>query len=122
MAAMAPKMSARGLDSSEDAAPVLWGMPPEVDEEPEGLVVPEAEAEAERERVGEATVLLVPAEGLTVAEAAALEARELTLARAEEAEARTLETAAEADDRAAEAEARAEDKEPEPPEMENWPE
>ena len=107
---MAPKMSARGLESSAEAAPVLSGGPPELVEEPEGLLV--AETVAVRERVAETMVLLRPAEGLMVAEAAALETREFKLAMTEEAEARALETAAEAAD---EAEAMAEDREPDPP-------
>ena len=80
--------------------------------EAEGL----AEGETERERVGETMVLLVPAEGMTEAEA--LEAAEVVLAAAEEAEARTLETAEET---AAEAEDIAEENEPDPPERENGP-
>jgi hypothetical protein len=116
---MAPKMSARGLESREEAAPVLWGGPPAV-LVPVGLIV--AEAEEERESVAETMVLLVPAEGLMEAEAAALETRGLRLERTEEAEAAALEAAEAADDTADEAEATADDKEPDPPDRGNWPE
>lgn len=80
-----------------------------------GLLVAEAEPEAVRERVAETMVVLVPAEGLMEAEAAALETRALKLERTDEAEARALEAAAEAEDTADEAEATADDKEPDPP-------
>jgi hypothetical protein len=122
MAATAPKTSAMGLELSDAAAPVLWGIPPVDEDEPVGLLVPEAE----RERVGEATVELRPAEGMMEAEAAAVEALELKLARTEETEARALEAAAEADETAAEAEATAEETTEEtaaePPVRPNWPE
>jgi hypothetical protein len=99
MAAIAPKTSARGLELSEAAAPVLWGgLPPE--EEAVGLVVPEAVLD----KVGRETVELAPAEGRMVAEAAMEETRALKLATTEEAEALALEAAADAEDRAAEAE------------------
>jgi len=102
---MAPKMMAIGLDSSMEAAPVLWGMPPVV----EGVL--EAEAEPVLERVAVETVVLEPAECATEAEAeaAADEAIEAALVMTEEAEALMLEAAAEADDRAAEAEDKAEE-------------
>jgi hypothetical protein len=100
-------MSARGLASRDEAAPVLWGGPP--------LLVPvaDAEREAERvaERVAEEMVLLVPADALMVADAAALEA----LARTEESEALTLETAADADAAAEETAAEAEEAMLDPP-------
>jgi hypothetical protein len=81
MAATAPKTSAIGLELSDAAAPVLWGIPPVV--EPVGLLV----LEAVLERVAEEIVELRPAEGTMEAEAAAVEALELKLARTEEADA-----------------------------------
>lgn len=104
---MAPKMMAIGLDSSMEAAPVLWGMPPVV---LEGVL--EAAAEPVLERVAVETVVLWPADGTTEAEATAEEA---ALVMAAEAEALMLETAAEADDRAAEAEDKAEETASDPP-------
>jgi hypothetical protein len=83
--------------------------------------VREAEAEAvrEAERVAEEMVLLVPAEGLMEADAAAL----LKLAATDEAEARTLETAAEAEARAEDRAAEAEEAGAlDPPVKGNWPE
>jgi hypothetical protein len=117
MAATAPKTSARGLELSEAAAPVLWGMPPV--EEPVGLVVPEAVLDVDR--VAEAMVELEPAEGIMEAEAAT-EALELKLARTEETDAFALEAAADADETAAEAEATAEETAEDPPVRGNWPE
>jgi len=109
MAAMAPKMMAIGLDSSMEAAPVLWGMPPVV---LEGVL--EAVAEPVLERVAVETVVFWPADGTMEAEAEA-GAEEAALVMAAEAEALALETAAEADDRAAEAEDRAEETASDPP-------
>jgi hypothetical protein len=106
---MAPKMMARGLDSSMEAAPVLsGGLPPVVEA---GL---EAEGEAERLRVAEVTVVLVPAEGLMEADAA-----EVMLATTEEADAAALEAAADAEERT---EATAEETALDPPVKGNWPE
>lgn len=81
---------------------------------------PVAEADGVRERVGEAMVLLVPAEieAEAEAEAAAELARDEMLAIAELAEARTLERAAEAEERAEAALETAAD----PPVNPNWPE
>jgi hypothetical protein len=81
MAATAPKTSAIGLELSDAAAPVLWGMLP-VDE-PVGLLVPEAVLE----RVADETVELRPADGRMEAEAAAVDALELKRARTEETDA-----------------------------------
>lgn len=122
MAAMAPKMSARGLVvSSVEAAPVLWGTLAVVAD-----AVLETLAAAVRDRVAEEMVLLAPADGRIVADAAMLDAWEIRLATADEAEAAAEEAAAEeadalldaeakADETAAEAEAMADDREPEPP-------
>jgi hypothetical protein len=86
---MAPKMMAKGLDWSMEAAPVLsGGLLPVVEA---GL---EAAAEVERVKVAEETVVFKPAEGLMEAEAAA----EVMLATTDEAEAAALEAAAEAED------------------------
>jgi hypothetical protein len=108
-------MSARGLELSEDAAPVLSGIPPVL--VPVGLT--ETAAEPVREMVGETMVLLAPAEGIMVAEAATLEALARRLEMAAEAEDAALEAAADAAD---EAEAMAEESEPDPPVRGNWPE
>jgi hypothetical protein len=102
MAATAPKRSARGLELSADAAPVLSGTL---------LLVLEAVAPlAVRDRVGEEMVPLMLLEGMMEADAAAVEALEIRLTRADEADAATeladdlaLEIAAEADDAADEA-------------------
>jgi hypothetical protein len=112
MAATAPKTSARGLELSEAAAPVLWGIPPVEVEEPVGLV-----AEEDLDKVAEAMVELEPAEGMIDAEAAT-EALELKLARTEETDAFALEAAADAEEATAEADETTED----PPVRGNWPE
>jgi hypothetical protein len=107
---MAPKMMAKGLDWSMEAAPVLsGGLPPVVEA---GL---EAAAEVERVKVAEETVVFKPAEGLMEAEAAA----EVMLATTDEAEAAALEAAAEAEDLM---EATAEETALDPPVRGNWPE
>lgn len=72
------------------------------------------------ERVAEAMVLLAPAEGTMVAEAAMLEALEIRLAAADEAEAAALEAAYAADEAADEADAMADAAAP--PVRPNWPE
>jgi hypothetical protein len=114
-------MSARGLEPSDEAAPVLWGRPVPV---LEALV---AVADMVREAM---RVLLAPADGRMVAEAAteltAAEALDLRLAMTDEAEAAALEAAAEALDATAdaadEAEATTEEKLPDPPDRGNWAE
>jgi hypothetical protein len=106
---MAPKMMAKGLDSSMEAAPVLSGGPPPVVEA--GL---EALGEVVRVKVAEDTVVFKPAEGLMEADAA-----EVMLATTEEAEAAALETAAEAEDLT---EAIEEETALDPPVKGNWPE
>ena len=117
---MAPKTSARGLELSAAAAPVLWGGLLEPVGDPVGFGLPEAEAV--RERVAEEMVLLAPAEGKIEAEAATLEMAAEADEAAEEAAERALETAAEADERADEAEATAEETALDPPVRGNWPE
>jgi hypothetical protein len=108
---MAPKMMARGLDWSIEAAPVLWGgLPP--------VVEAVLDAEAVLERVAVETVVLEPADEVTEAEA-----EEAGLVTAEAAEERTLEATDAADDRAAEAEERADETGAvDPPVKGNWPE
>ena len=94
MAAMAPKMSAKGLDESVEAAPVPWGGPLEVVPELVGAVVPEAVRE---ESVALETVPLVLAEAEMEADAeVAVVCKVDDLAEAEtevEAEAEALEVA-----------------------------
>ena len=75
---MAPKRAARGLVASEEAAPVLSGTPPDEVEVAVDLV-----PVAERERVAEVTVVLVPADGRMEAET--LEMALLSSAEADEA-------------------------------------
>lgn len=113
-------MRANGLDANEAAALVLWGGPPEVPEAV-GLLVPEAVPETVRERVGEAMVVLVPADWLIVAETEDTLRAELDEARAEETDAEATEEAEERTDET-EAEAEADEIEPEPPVRGNWPE
>jgi hypothetical protein len=104
-------MSARGLEPSDEAAPVLWGRPVPV---LEALV---AVADMVREAM---RVLLAPADGRMVAEAAteltAAEALDLRLAMTDEAEAAALDATADAAD---EAEATTEEKLPDPPDRGN---
>jgi hypothetical protein len=108
-------MMARGLDSSRDAAPVLWGGPPPVVEA--GV---EAEAEAVLERVAVETVVLEPGVGMAEAEAATELA---ALVMADAADERMLAATDAADDRAAEAEAKADEiGAVDPPVKGNWPE
>ena len=106
-----------GLDSSMEAAPVLWGGVPELPAVREG----EGDPVRETERVAEVTVLLVPADGEMEADAAAdaeemaAEAADEALAATELAEARMLERAALALERTLETAA-------DPPVRPNWPE
>jgi len=105
-------MSARGLELSDEAAPVLWGRPPVLVAVGFTDVVAPV---AERERVAEVTVEFMPAEAEAVADAAAELRLDFRLAMTDEAEAAALEAADEA-------EAMAEDREPDPPVRPNWPE
>ena len=116
------RIAARGLEASDEAAPVLSGIPLEV------VALARLEVEAVRERVAEVTVELRPADGLMVTEAWALETALATMLLSS---AETDEAADAADAATDEAEATAEETTeataeetaaPEPPVKGNWPE
>jgi len=127
MAATAPPMSAKGLVTRVDAAPVFWGAPALLVELPVALEVTEGVREPERvalvtvplllllmEAEAEAAVARVLAALVTEADEADLaEAEDADEAEAEDADEAEAEAEAEADEADAEAE--------EPPVSVMWP-